>query len=269
MSANGVVFPTSDYLTQRSERLYEEYQRIRNQAQDTKRQERSAQQENPIAQQAAQTAQNAGAVNAQNGVQSVNGQNAAAENGQVEGVRRPTTDSFERANPFKALSQVDRETVDRMQAETAERMQRLVSETLSRQITRGDNKDLWNALRTGRFTVDEQTRAEAEKETGEDGYWGVEQTSERIVKMATALTGGDPAKLDSMREAFEKGYKQAEKAWGSELPSLSQRTREAVLQKFEALKQRENDPANNPQNNPTISATRNPPTINQVLAAAN
>ena len=48
--------------------------------------------------------------------------------------------------------------------------------------------------------------------------------------------GGDPDKLDSMIEAFEKGYAEAEKQWGGELPELTQRTREATLKKFQDLK---------------------------------
>ena len=71
----------------------------------------------------------------------------------------------------------------------------------------------------------------------EDGYWGVEQTSDRIVKYATALSGGDPEKLDTMISAFEKGFQEATKSWGGTLPDISQRTREAVLDKFDKLKQ--------------------------------
>ena len=56
------------------------------------------------------------------------------------------------------------------------------------------------------------------------------------MKFAVALIGGDPDKLDSMIEAFEKGYSEAEKQWGGELPELTQRTREATLKKFQDLK---------------------------------
>ena len=36
-----------------------------------------------------------------------------------------------------------------------------------------------------------------------------------------------------MKEAFEKGFKEATKTWGKELPDISQNTRDAVLKKFD------------------------------------
>ena len=38
-----------------------------------------------------------------------------------------------------------------------------------------------------------------------------------------------------MRDAFVKGYKQAEKQWGGKLPDISQRTYDAVMKKFDSL----------------------------------
>ncbi|MBD5452617.1 MAG: hypothetical protein HDR25_08255, partial [Lachnospiraceae bacterium] len=68
-----------------------------------------------------------------------------------------------------------------------------------------------------------------------DGYWGVKQTSERILSFATALAGNDSKNLEKMRDAFLKGYKQAEKTWGGELPDISKRTYDAVLEGFDKL----------------------------------
>ena len=47
--------------------------------------------------------------------------------------------------------------------------------------------------------------------------------------------GGDPSKVEEMREAFKKGYEQAEKTWGGELPEISKQTYEAVMKKFDDL----------------------------------
>ena len=98
----------------------------------------------------------------------------------------------------------------------------------------GTADDMWSFLRTGNFTVDAATKAQAEADIAEDGYWGVNQTSDRIVDFAKALTGGDPDKIEEMREAFKKGFKQAEETWGGELPEISQKTYDAVLEKFDA-----------------------------------
>ena len=63
----------------------------------------------------------------------------------------------------------------------------------------------------------------------------MEKTSDRIIEFANALTGGDPDKIEDMREAFKKGYEQAEKTWGGELPEISQKTYDAVMKKFDDL----------------------------------
>lgn len=130
----------------------------------------------------------------------------------------------------------------KMDAETrTQNLQSLVQKLMSQQATTyGNATDIWSFLREGNFTVDAETKAQAQADIAEDGYWGVNQTSDRIVSFATALTGGDPDKLDSMIEAFKKGYAQAEKTWGGKLPEISQKTYDAVLEKFEELK-KQND----------------------------
>lgn len=97
----------------------------------------------------------------------------------------------------------------------------------------GTADDIWSFLRTGNFTVDAATKAQAQADIAEDGYWGVTQTSDRIVDFAKALCGGDPDKIEEMREAFEKGFKQAQETWGGELPEISQKTYDAVMEKFD------------------------------------
>lgn len=97
----------------------------------------------------------------------------------------------------------------------------------------GTADDMWSFLRTGNFTVDAETKAQAQADIAEDGYWGVNQTSDRILDFAKAICGGDPDKIEEMRDAFEKGFKQAEKTWGGKLPEISQKTYDATLKKFD------------------------------------
>lgn len=98
----------------------------------------------------------------------------------------------------------------------------------------GDN--IWRTLASGNFQVDAKTKAEAQKNIAEDGFWGVEQTSDRIVQFAIGLAGSSPEMLEKMEAAFEKGYAEAEKKWGGALPSISQQTRSRVHEKFEELR---------------------------------
>lgn len=135
---------------------------------------------------------------------------------------------------------VDSETIERMRDESEQRMMNLVKKMLGQQVEQADmagmisKERVLEAIRSGKFTQEDVDQAK--KDTADDGYWGVEQTSDRFIQYATALTGGDPDKLDSMIEAFEKGYSEAEKQWGGKLPDLAQRTREATLKKFQDLK---------------------------------
>ena len=94
--------------------------------------------------------------------------------------------------------------------------------------------DMWKFLASGNFTVTEEAKAEAQASLEEGGYWSVESTSDRILEMAKALTGGDPDQIEAMREAVEEGFKQATKTWGQDLPEISSKTYDAIMEKFDA-----------------------------------
>lgn len=143
-------------------------------------------------------------------------------------------------------SQNDRtQIIKQMQADVATRQQQLldiVRKMMGKQaktygIANSDNDEdsIWKFLAKGDFTVDAATKAQAEADIAEDGYWGVKKTSERILDFAKTLAGDDPAKLEKMRAAFEKGYAQAEKTWGGELPEISKQTYAAVMKGFDEL----------------------------------
>lgn len=116
-------------------------------------------------------------------------------------------------------------------------LQELVKKMLGQQaqtagIAAGKD-DIWKIFASGNFTVDEAARAQAEKDIAEDGYWGVKQTSERLFDFASALAGDDEEKMKKMQEAMHKGYEQATKAWGKELPDISKKSIEAADKLFE------------------------------------
>lgn len=112
----------------------------------------------------------------------------------------------------------------------------LVEQMMTKQSTAyGQANDIWQFLRSGNYKVDPATRLQAQKDIAEDGYWGVKQTSDRILSFATALTGGDPDKIEEMKAAFEKGYKKAEQTWGGKLPGICQQTYDAVLSGFDKM----------------------------------
>lgn len=112
----------------------------------------------------------------------------------------------------------------------------LVNKTISKQgkAFAQANDDFWKFLAKGDFTVDAETKAQAQKDIAEDGYWGVEKTAQRIFDFASALAGDDVDQMKKMQAAFEKGYKQATKSWGKELPDISSQTHNRVNEMFDA-----------------------------------
>ena len=131
------------------------------------------------------------------------------------------------------------ELVNKLKADAeahTQQLQNIVQQLMTKQgQTYNTANDIWSFLASGDFTVDAATKEQAEKAIAEDGYWGVEQTSDRIIDFAKALTGGDPSQIEDMREAFKKGYEQAEKTWGGELPEISKKTYDAVMEKFDKM----------------------------------
>lgn len=136
---------------------------------------------------------------------------------------------------YKANAELIEKLKSDAQAQT-EKLREIVTQLITKQGTAYANAtDMWSFLSQGNFTVDAATKAQAQEDISEDGYFGVKQTSDRIIDFAVALTGGDTSKLEDMKEAFKKGYEQAEKTWGGELPEISQKTYDAVLEKFDKL----------------------------------
>ena len=130
--------------------------------------------------------------------------------------------------------------IEKMKADAEQRtaqLRSLVEQMMTKQgVAIGHADDMWKFLAKGDFTVSADVKAQAEADIAEDGYWGVNQTSDRIVDFAKALSGGDPEKADEMIEAFKKGFEAATKTWGDELPDISQKTYDAVLEKMKAWK---------------------------------
>lgn len=133
----------------------------------------------------------------------------------------------------------DAELIAKLKADSDARVAQfksLVEQLLTKQgKTFNTANDIWSILSSGDFTVDPATKAQAQADIAEDGYWGVNQTSQRILDFATALTGGDPDKIEEMRSAFQKGFDQAKEIWGGELPEISQKTYDAVMAGFDKM----------------------------------
>lgn len=133
----------------------------------------------------------------------------------------------------------DTATINQLKEEAEKRtsqLRDLVEKMLLKQGQSFDESNMYALLREGKVEVDPETAAQATEDISEDGYWGVEQTSDRLVSFAKALSGGDPAKADEMMEAIQKGFEEATKTWGDELPEICQNTLDATMKKIEEWK---------------------------------
>lgn len=141
------------------------------------------------------------------------------------------------------MSEDDRASlVKQLKADQESRQQNLINivqNMMSKQGTTfafasaGNDDSVWKFLASGKYTVDAATKAQAQEDISEDGYWGVKQTSQRLFDFASALAGDDKDMMQKMQKAIEKGYKQATKAWGKELPSICKDTIDATNKLFD------------------------------------
>ena len=160
--------------------------------------------------------------------------------------KETTTESaaavYEQSTPEKKatykvakMSESDRAAlVEQLKSEQNNREQQLISIVRDRMTKQAGAYDsVWKFLASGEFEVDAATKAQAQEDISEDGYYGVKQTSERLFDFAMALAGDDVDKMKEMQAAVEKGFKQATQAWGKDLPEICNETLEATNKLFE------------------------------------
>lgn len=107
-------------------------------------------------------------------------------------------------------------------------LQQLVVKTLN-------DQGVTSKVSTGEGVIDlgTLTPEAAQELISEEGYFGVEQTSQRIVDFAINAFGDDPTKLTQMKDAIDKGFKEAAEAFGGMLPEISHQTYAAIMDKLD------------------------------------
>lgn len=125
---------------------------------------------------------------------------------------------------------VDRATIQRLKAESDKAyssLRQLVEQLLQRQGMTFQDLALGKELE-----VDEAARVEAQALIGEGGELSPEKVSERIVEFAKAISGGDKGKFEELKSAIEEGFAQAAAVLGGQLPEISQKTYDLVMEKL-------------------------------------
>jgi hypothetical protein len=80
--------------------------------------------------------------------------------------------------------------------------------------------------------IDAETRAVAQEAIEAGGYFSVDAVATRLLDFAVAISGGDPSRIEVLRDAVQRGFEAAERQWGGELPEISHQTFEAVMNGF-------------------------------------
>ena len=160
----------------------------------------------------------------------------------VEGAAGQSTDRVDFSKDTAVIGEMTdeerAELVESLKADQETQMTRfmnMMTQMFQKQGITGltaNSDDFWRMIASGNYSVDAQTRAKAQEAISEDGYWGVKQTSQRIFDFAYAVAGDDADKMKEMQDAVEKGFKEAEKSWGSSLPEIAGETYNAVTELF-------------------------------------
>lgn len=129
--------------------------------------------------------------------------------------------------------------INKLKADAEERtsqLRSLVEKMMTKQgVAIGTADSMWSFLAKGDFTVDEATRAQAQADIADDGYWGVDQTSDRILDFAKHSPATIRKKLIFFLTLSRRASrKQPSPGTGSS--DISQRTYDAVVEKFNKWK---------------------------------
>lgn len=69
--------------------------------------------------------------------------------------------------------------------------------------------------------------------TSENGYWGSEAVSDRIMNMVKSISGGNSEMFSTLKDAVLEGFEQAKSSWGGEL-DITSKTYDALISKMDA-----------------------------------
>ena len=154
---------------------------------------------------------------------------------------KPANDAF--AGPVDTYTPTvkgaaDPATIDRLWKETnhaADAIRKLVASMLGKNDAAGQG--FWAVRAGGRFQLSEADRAKAQEMIGEDGFFGVKQTTARIMDFAKALVGDGASEqqIENMRAAVQKGFDEVARMFGGfdKLPQVTQDTYDAIMKAFD------------------------------------
>jgi len=116
-----------------------------------------------------------------------------------------------------------------------EAVRKLVQSMLGQADATGQG--FWAIRAGGSFQLSEADRAQAQQLISEDGFFGVKQTTDRIMNFARAMVGegASEKQIESMRAAVQKGFDEVARMFGGfdKLPDVTKQTHAAIMQEFD------------------------------------
>ena len=116
-------------------------------------------------------------------------------------------------------------------------LRKLISSALG--IEDATGQGFW-ARRSGNLKLSEADRAQAQQLISEDGFFGVKQTTARIMDFAKALVGegASDQQIEKMRAAVQKGFDDVARMFGGfdKLPDVTKQTHAAIMSAFDEWK---------------------------------
>ena len=130
--------------------------------------------------------------------------------------------------------------LDRLWKETdhaADAVRKLLASAIG--VDDASGQGFW-ARRSANIRLSEADRAQAQELISEDGFFGVKQTTERIMGFAKAMVGegASEQQIERMRSAVQKGFDQVARMFGGfdKLPEVTRQTHEAIMSAFDEWK---------------------------------
>jgi len=118
-----------------------------------------------------------------------------------------------------------------------EAVRKLIASALGKDDASGQG--FW-AVRAKGIKLSEADRAQAQELIGEEGFFGVKQTTARIMDFAKALVGegASDSQIEKMRAAVQKGFDEVARMFGGfdKLPDVTKQTYESIMKAFDDWK---------------------------------
>lgn len=152
-------------------------------------------------------------------------------------------DTFERSESFEKLTYSKSEVENKAKSiYESDELIRLIEENERKQeefkkliqsliANQGEHYNV--ILFEQKLNVSSEIVQKAKESISDGGEYSVDSVAANIINMAKALSGGDSSKIAELKEGFLKGFKEAEKAWGGELPDICKKTYDEVLSRFD------------------------------------